>query len=294
MNTRTLSITTLALVMLLLSGCQSSMRNIPPGYVGKILTPTGWQTGIQEAGQADIGVVDSDGRGNRLVILEATTKTVKEQFLGEESSPDKTDHRAITKNRTPVDVDIYVNVAIPDDVKTRDSIYARVTPVPKIDGLPEQDRVLVVTIQTVYDQFAKPTIRGKTRDIVARYTDYAEVMKKYQEVNSAVSAMIVETFRENGVPLKLLSGQLSNVKPDKTVWQAENALASANAQVAAIDLIGNAVRSNPGYLQFLKWQTLEKIAGKGVTIIVNEGVSGSSSGATAGAIAGVQATRNQP
>ena len=60
----------LVVVVISLTSC-AKIVNIPPSYVGKILTPTGWESKIYEMGQMDIGDFDNEGRGNRAVMLEA-------------------------------------------------------------------------------------------------------------------------------------------------------------------------------------------------------------------------------
>ena len=66
-----------------ISGCTTNVVNIPAGFVGKMLTPTGWQDKWLEAGQVDLGVKNSNGTYNTLVLLEVTSTTVKESFLQE-------------------------------------------------------------------------------------------------------------------------------------------------------------------------------------------------------------------
>jgi hypothetical protein len=251
-----------------LSSCGAKVANIPPGYIGKILTPTGWEDKIYEAGQVDLGKPDGQGRGNQLVICEATSVTIKEQFGKPSADNGNEDHRVITKQKTPLAVDVYVQVMVPDDKRMRDSIFAQVTPVQWKDA----ERVSGITLTQIYQQFAQMTIRGKTRQIFSAYKDYDEVMTRYDEASKVVGGMIAETFAQNKVPLKLVAGQLSNVKADETVWAAENQKAAAAAQVAAIEQVGEALRRNPGYIQKYQWDVLKEIAGKqNLTIIVNGG-----------------------
>ena len=260
---RTLSIISVISLLCFLAGCSANIQNVPPGYVGKLLTPSGWETGIREAGQVDIGQEDNSGRGNQLVLLEATAVQVKESFTADENGED---HRVLTRNRNPVAVDFYVQVMVPTEAKLRDSIFSQVTPTAK----GSRGRVSVIKLDSVYYQFASPIIRGKTREIFAKYPSYDSVMENYSKVTDEISAMVAETFRESNVPLRLVAAQLSNVKADKTIWTAENNKAAADAQVAVIEKIGEAIRKNPGYLQKYKWDQLEKIAGKGTTIIVSD------------------------
>jgi len=267
MTKRIVLILTLALICLGLTGC-SKIENVPPGYVGKLLTPTGWEDKYYEAGQVDIGDTDSEGRGNSLVLLEATSVTIKESFAKPGPENGNEDHRVITKTKNPLAVDIYVQVMVPDDKKMRDSIFAQVTPIP----LKDHDRVSTITLEQVYKQFAQMTIRGKTRQIFAGYDNYDQIMANYDQVSKVVAGMIAQTFIENKVPLKLVMGQLSNVKADETVWTAENQKASAAAQVSVIEQIGDAIRRNPGYIEKYKWDVLKEIAGRqNLTIIVNSG-----------------------
>jgi hypothetical protein len=262
----TKSVAVLILILLAI-GCQNQIENIPPGFVGKLLTPTGWKKGILEAGQVDIGVLDWDHRGNQLILCEATSVTVKESFAKAEGENGE-DHRIITADKIPLAVDIYVQVAVPEDEQMRDSIFAQVTPNPVANST----RVSMIKLTHVYIQFAQMMIRGKTREIFGKYKSYNEVMNNYAQISTEVSGMIALTFKEAKVPLALIAGQLSNVKPDKTVWDSENLRAAAIAQADAIKLVGDAIRRNPGYIQKYSWDVIGQIAGKqNLTIIVTDG-----------------------
>jgi hypothetical protein len=102
-----------------MSSCENKVVNIPSGFVGKKLTPTGYDKETKEAGQVDIGDEARDGTATSLVLLEVTTTTVKEQFLASGDGNDKEDHRVRTKDGTPLAVDIYVQMAVPVDATIR-------------------------------------------------------------------------------------------------------------------------------------------------------------------------------
>ena len=123
---RTLSLAIAALaVMALSTACTVEMHNVPAGFVGRILTPTGWDATIAESGQIDLKSKDNQGRYAVLVLMESTTTTVKEQFLAAGQDPkrktDGTDHRILTKNGTPLSVDFYVRCMLPDDKAQRNN-----------------------------------------------------------------------------------------------------------------------------------------------------------------------------
>ncbi|MFA6364903.1 MAG: hypothetical protein WCW78_00675 [Candidatus Paceibacterota bacterium] len=256
---------------ILFIGCSSDVKNIPPGYIAKILTPTGWEKDVREAGQVDIGTLDNEKRGNTLVLMEATSVTIKEQFM-EANSPenqDKQDHRVMLKGGTPVVVDIYAQVSVPVDPELRNAAFAQITP----KSSDKDERVKVINLGDIYDRFAKMSIRSYTRSIFAKYQDYNEVLQNYTKINAEISTMVMKVFKENKVPLELISASLSNVKPDQAIWEASNKQSAAASEVAAINMVGDAMRKNPGYLQFKQWETIEKIAGKGVNLTLIVGGS---------------------
>lgn len=258
-------------IMLATAGC-TDYRGVPPGYIGKILTPTGWQEGIHEAGMVDIGERDRYDRYNTLVLLEATSVQVKEMFADSATSSDGQDHRIVTKNGTPFAVDIYTRLIAPDSMHLRDAIFAQITP--KGSG---DERMLIISLQDVYDAFAQMEVRGKTRAIFLRYENEQEVMAKYDTINAEIGHMISETLKQNGVPLRLISSQISNVKVDATVWRAQNALLAAAKDAERIEKIGTALRNNPEYKEFMKWETMRDMAlhGNGNnTFVVSDGATG--------------------
>ncbi len=246
------------------SAC-SNVKEIPAGFVGRILTPTGWEDDIREAGQVDLGQSNANGTYNTLVLLEATSTLVKEQFMAPDAvgNEDKQDHRVLTRKGTPLAVDVYIRAVIPggntDANKQRNNVFALVTP---RDG---KNDVLVryITVEDVYNRFARMDVRSKVRAIFAGYDDYQAVYSDYQAVNDKIAKMVKDTFAANGVPLDLQNVSLSNVKPDETVWGAQNQSASAAAKVTAINAIGAALRANPEYVTFMKWESLERIAETG-------------------------------
>jgi hypothetical protein len=122
-------------------------------------------------------------------------------------------------------------------------------------------------------------IRNNIRMIFSEYPTYKDVAGNLGRVNDQVSTMVIRTFNEDGVPLKLQDVQLSNVKQDPAVFKAQNDLAAAAAQADPIAKIGEAIRRNPEYREYMKWQSLKEIAATGTqkgtnTLIVVDGETG--------------------
>ncbi len=281
-----------SVLAILASACSGNVREIPAGYVGRILTPTGWQDTILEAGQVDLGVKNNNGTYNTLTLLEATSTTVKEQFLqadSKEGATDKEDHRVVTQDGVPLSVDVYIRAIAPDDQKARNNVFVQVTPADTKDGL-----VKIISVQNVYDRFARQDVRSKIRGIFANYKDYKSAYSNFNGISEELGRVIDETFKRTGVPLKLQNVSLSNVKPDETVWSAQNRNAAAASEAANIEMVGSALRANPQYEGYMKWQALQTIAREGSvkgtnTIIITDSATGS----MASSIAAVETLRPQ-
>jgi hypothetical protein len=121
----------------------------------------------------------------------------------------------------------------------------------------------------VYEQFARMDVRSGIREIFASYDDDGEVLANLKKINGQIDAEAVKVFAENKVPLKLQNSKISNTKVDDVIWQAETKRAAAAAEADRIRIIGEAVRNNPGYIAYAKWNVIEKSGVKDVTVIDN-------------------------
>jgi len=248
--------------VLFLASCSNEVRNIPSGYVGKKLTPSGWDKQILEAGQSDIGQKQDDGTSTQLVLLETTTKTVKEQFMKDDPA-DKQDHRVKTADQTPLTVDIYVQISVPTDAQIRNSVFAMITPTATKD-----ERVSTISVEDIYTRFARMTIRGKVREIFVKYKDNEDAMKNFGKINAEIAQMIISVVRESKAPFEIVNAQLSNIQEDPTILESKTKLIAATNEVAAIEKVGDAIRKNPYYLEARRLDVLEKIGGKSSSNLV--------------------------
>lgn len=261
-----------------LSGCgmqMDSYYDIPAGHVGKVLTPNGWQKGIVEAGQVNLGGEDVDNRRNTLVFLEATAVQVKEQF-GESKG---VDNRIITSGRDgtgqiPLVVDIYLRLRIPVDERLRNRVFSEITPKMKADT---DGRVSNITVSSVYQRYAMQEARSLIRQIIGSYVDDLDINAKRGEIEKRLTVALLERLQQLKVPLELQSVALSNVAPDVQIQKNRNESSGAAAQVSAIEAVGNALARNPNYIKFREVEAMEKVAtqaaaqGKPPTFIIGIG-----------------------
>jgi len=94
-------------------------------------------------------------------------------------------------------------------------------------------------------------------------------MANYSKLNNEISQVVSSSFKETKTPLVLLSAEVSNIKPDEAITQAQNQLAAAQSEIDQMDAVGKAIQRNPRYLEKYKWDVIREAAGKGSTIIID-------------------------
>lgn len=246
---------------LIFTGCDTNNAYIPAGYVGKILTPTGYTKGIIEAGQVDLGECYSGGKCNTLVLLEASSISVKEQYMKKD---DVDDRISIGGNATTVDV--YVRMKVPSDERTRDAIFAQITPTNT-----NTERTSMITVENIYNRLAKMDVRSSIRQVLSKYNSVDTVRNNLAKINDELGAASLAMFNRSGVPLDLQNMVISNTQEDPDVVIARNKQLAAQSEIETIEKIGAALRKNPEYLISKKYQTYETIAGKGATMVIVDG-----------------------
>jgi hypothetical protein len=235
-----------ALSSVTLAACDQSYQNIPPNYIGMKLTPTGYEDTIYTPGQVDIGTTGPAGQGNQLVLIQRSGVEVKEQFLGKDGA----DHRCLTQDQNPMTLDVRLVLALPD--------YS--TPQGKKDlrtlfmlGNPTStqgnNRILLLSAGSVYEQQAQLQVRGHIRKICSQYPDFAAAFKSFgselDNLTDRIAAGVGKVLIDQGVPLRLVGAQVSNMKPDDSVVEAQVAQKAAEARTAAIKTLTDFLDQDP-------------------------------------------------
>ncbi len=271
---RTYKMLLIAAPALALAGCfPQEFINVPPNYIGLLLTPSGYDGSIYTPGQVDIGAEDTSRRGNRLVLIQRSGFAVKEQFMrGDPDNPrDTEDHRCVVGPRLePMTVDTRLLLALPDYGTAegkKDLMRLALLGNPKpYEG---RGRTLELTAQSIYAEQAKLQVRGKIREICAQYESVEAVFKAAadtsekgfsQRIKRAVASALVESK----VPLRLVDAVVSNVKPDPSVMDAIAAKQAAEKRVEAIEVITKFLANDPDGSRKLvyRMQVLQEIVAK--------------------------------
>jgi hypothetical protein len=269
---RKLKFLVLAVPALALAACQEYV-NVPPNYIGLILTPTGYDGKIYTPGQVDIGTVSEANRGNRLVLIQRSGFAVKEQFLkgDPDNAKDTEDHRCVVGPRLePMTLDTRLLLALPNyetEAGRKDLMRLAVLGNPK--PVREQARTSELTALSIYFEQARLQVRGKIRQICSEFESVEAVFKSIADASevgfsSRIRKAIAATLVESQVPLHLVDAVVSNVKPDPTVMEAIAAKQAAEKRVEAIEVITRFLAQDPDGSRKLvyRMQVLQEIVAK--------------------------------
>lgn len=234
--------------VLIMTGC-SSYKQVPSGYAGKMLTPSGWQEKIYTSGQVDIGTTRSDGEANCLVLVENTSVTVTESFLGPGASKAGEDHRIVTRDdMVPLSVDVRISFMSPDfSKKESDKLFTLITPEPMEGG---DSRIRVIRLENIYKNLGKLEVRSAIRRTFDyQVKTYKQALASRNQLNDAIGSDVMKAIVESGVPLRVKSVDLSMMMPDENIWKTTAANSAADAQIISLEKLADKINKTPNGLE---------------------------------------------
>ncbi|MDP3779330.1 MAG: SPFH domain-containing protein [bacterium] len=258
-------------VAVLLIGCESFV-GVPPDYLGMILTPTGYEDHIYTPGQVDIKRQEASGMGNQLVLIQRSGLQIKEGFLGASASADKEDHRCLTNDKIPFTLDVRLMLALPDHEtnegkKDLKRLYLFGNPVVSQNNT----RIFLLSSESIYKDQAQLQVRGAIRRICAQYQNFNDAFAAFASsesetsFNDQITRAVVHVLGKQQVPLRVIAIQISNLKPDDAVIEAQVALKAAEERVKAIDIVVDYIGKDPIRQFVYKMQVLQEIVNKAGT-----------------------------
>lgn len=235
----------------LITGCGYDYRAVPSGFAGKVLTPTGFQTKVYTSGQVDIGVLGAGKIGNSLILIENTSITVKESFLGPKASADKEDHRIVLQeDMIPMSVDVRISFMSPDFSEAdTDKLFTLITPEP----WGKDDRIQIIKLEKVYETLAKMGVRTAIRKVFDSNTkNYKHAIAHREELNNKLGAAILKEIKESGIPLRAKAVDLSMLMPDESIWKINAQVSSAEAQILSLRKLASEIDTLPNGLEIYR------------------------------------------
>lgn len=260
----------IALLGFVLAACER-YQNVPPSDIAMMLTPSGYENKIYSPGQVDVGEMRANGAMNRLVLIQRSGIEIKEGFVNNDdpktATEDRGDHRCLTADKAPFSLDVRAlfalpNYETPEGRKELFRIFLLGNPV--ADG--KNERVLRISAVSIYNEQARQLVRGKIRQICARYANFDAIFAAFIDdsdtgLTRQIEHTIAAVLSDREIPLKLVNAFPSNLKPDPSVVDAIAAQLAAEKRVEAIRTIttfldADATGSRRMVYQMQTWQEI--------------------------------------
>ena len=272
-----------------LAACQTNFENVPPNDIAMMLTPSGYEQKIYTPGQVDVGIVGPTGAMNKLVLIQRSGIEEKETFTDNDdpkaAAEDRGDHRCLTGgDKAPLSLDVRTLFALPDYEKPegkKDLARIFLLGNPAVEN--GNNRVLRISAASIYNEQARQSVRGKIRQICAKYKDFDAIFNAFVDesdkgLTKQIEHAIALVLEERQVPLRLVSAFPSNLKPDPSVVDATSAQLAASKRVEAIRTITDFLDEDKSGSRRMVYQmqTWQEIVAKGNanghnTIIFSQG-----------------------
>ena len=187
-----------------LTGCLGESVQVPPAYVGKILSKDGFQPGLIKPSQFRLPICFF--YCDRLIVVESSDFGHVEQF--------RKDHALyMPKSQLAMPFDVRGTFAIRNDDKALQSVFDRVP----ADYRNRRLRGLVhgfISKQRIYDIYAKPIIRDVVRRVISKYS-IEQVASSRAAINAELNKEIATALAKT--PLIALRFGLADVRFPKVI-----------------------------------------------------------------------------
>ena len=218
-----LALTLLSTVALM--GCGEKV-SVPPAHVGKVLTKNGYAP--ETIPPSKFRLPACWAYCDKLIVLEAADKGLRESMK-----------LFMPKDKLNIQVDIRGTMSVPNDIKTVDALYGRLT----AEGDQSADYHGVITASKVYQTYGQQALRGIVRSELVKYS-IAEVLQNREVIVQSIHQAISEKLKTTKTPLIISRFELADVQPPETIVLAQKKAkereiaiqqAEANAKVKMVE-----------------------------------------------------------
>lgn len=177
------------------TGCS---KQIPPGYVGKIVSAQGVQPEIHGPGYT------REWYRERLILLQ-TSSELKQAKVNVIMADPFIDSTGETASRIGLDMDFIVNIRY--RLRSDDNVITSMLKDMKLD-----DKVTEISVGQIYNKYANMVVGRVYREVLGKYTP-EQVLGHLEEINATLDAKIKEAL--NSSPLVVSSVSLGPISlPD--------------------------------------------------------------------------------
>jgi hypothetical protein len=206
--TNILKASALALAATLMVGCGERVE-VPPGFVGKIMTKDGYQEGMIPTSKLRLPACLN--YCDRLVVLDTTDKSYVEPMK-----------IFIPSDKLVVDVDLRATLSV--DPQKAEALFN------KLPQAPVNDYYSVINGQAVFSTYGQQVLQAEVRAYLTQYT-ISEISSSGEKINADIQVLLSKVMNER-TPFTVRYAGLTNIKYPEIITQAQENSAKRREMIA--------------------------------------------------------------
>lgn len=192
----------------LMSGCGERVE-VPPGFVGKVMTKDGYQEGMIPTSKLRLPACLN--YCDRLVVLDTTDKSYVEPMK-----------IFIPSDKLVVDVDLRATLSV--DPQKAEALFN------KLPQAPVNDFYSVINGQAVFSTYGQQVLQAEVRAYLTQYT-ISEISSSGEKINADIQVLLSKVMSER-TPFTVRYAGLTNIKYPEIITQAQENSAKRREMIA--------------------------------------------------------------
>lgn len=195
--TTLLKASALALAATLMVGCGQKVE-VPPGFVGKIMTKDGYQEGMIPTSK--LRLPPCVNYCDRMVLLDNTDKSYVEPM-----------EIFIPGDKLNITVDLRATLSV--DPQKADALFN------KLPQTVKDDQLSVITAESIYNTYGRQVLQAEVRALVTKYT-IAEIASNNEKINQEIQVLLADVMGKR-TPFTVRYAGLTNIKFPPIITKAQ-------------------------------------------------------------------------
>jgi hypothetical protein len=198
----------LVLAATLMVGCGERVE-VPPGFVGKVMTKDGYQDGLIPTSK--LRLAPCMNYCDRMVIMDNTDKSYVEPM-----------EIFIPADKLNIKVDLRATLAV--DPLRADPLFN------KLPQVTQGDQLSVISGESIYNTYGKQVLQAEVRSYLTKYS-ISEIASNGEKINADIQLLLAKVMGER-TPFTVRYAGLTNIKYPDIITQAQENSAKRREMIA--------------------------------------------------------------
>lgn len=198
----------LALAATLMVGCGERVE-VPPGFVGKVMTKDGYQEGLIPTSK--LRLAPCINYCDRMVIMDNTDKSYVEPM-----------QIFIPADKLNITVDLRATLAV--DPLRAEPLFN------KLPQVTQGDQLSVISGESIYNTYGKQVLQAEVRSYLTKYS-ISEIASNGEKINSDIQVILSKVMGER-TPFNVRYAGLTNIKYPAIITDAQENSAKRREMIA--------------------------------------------------------------